>query len=129
VRVSIANSVTVLGLVCAGSMLAQSLGNTGTVEGTVVDPSGAAIPGAQVTLHNPLSNYTQSASSGSDGSFRIGNVPPNTYHMEVTAPGFEQFAQDVAVRNSLPVQVKATLAVDRPALPEETRHSGSAIVA
>jgi hypothetical protein len=99
-------------LACGGTLCsAQSLGNTGTVEGMVADPSGAAIPGATITLHNPLSNYTQSAMSDQNGAFRILNVPPNTYHMEVTAPGFEQFAQDVTVRNALPLQVKATLTV------------------
>lgn len=104
----------IVGLLGLGSVQlssAQSLGNTGTVEGTVVDPSGAAIPGATITLHNPLSNYTQSAMSDQNGSFRILNVPPNTYHMEVTAPGFDHFAQDVTVRNALPLQVKATLTV------------------
>jgi hypothetical protein len=95
----------------AGRGYGQSLGNTGTVEGTVTDPSGAAIPKAAITLHNPLTNYTQSATSDSDGSFRLGNVPPNPYHLSVRAPGFELFAQDVTVRNSLPLQIKATLAL------------------
>jgi hypothetical protein len=95
----------------AGRAYGQSLGNTGTVEGAVADPSGAAIPKATVTLHNPLTNYTQSALSDSDGSFRLGNVPPNSYHLAVTAPGFEPFAQDVTVKNSLPLQIKATLSL------------------
>ena len=95
----------------AGRAYGQSLGNTGTVEGTVVDPSGAAIPKAAITLHNPLTNYTQAALSDSDGSFRLGNVPPNSYHLAVRAPGFEAFSQDITVRNSLPLQIKATLAL------------------
>ena len=39
----------------------QSLGNAGTIEGTVVDPSGANIPGALVTALNPVTGYRQSA--------------------------------------------------------------------
>jgi hypothetical protein len=89
----------------------QSLGNAGTIAGTVVDASGAAVPKAAITLHNPLTNYTQSVTSGSDGSFRLVNIPPNPYHMEVTVSGFAPFAQDVDIRNSVPVQVKATMAV------------------
>src|SRR5215469_1008498 len=107
-------SSIVLCLLTAGSLRgarAQSLGNTGTVTGTVMDASGAAIPKASVRLHSPLTNYTQSVTSAEDGSFRLVNIPPNPYHLEVAAPGFAPFGQDLDVRNSLPLQLKATLAV------------------
>jgi Carboxypeptidase regulatory-like domain len=90
---------------------AQSLGNAGTIEGTVTDPSGGAVAKAQVTLHNAVSGYSQSVESASDGSFRLTNIPPNPYHLEITVPGFSVFAQNVDVRNAIPVQVKAALAV------------------
>jgi hypothetical protein len=89
----------------------QSLGNAGTIEGTVVDPSGALVGKAEVTLSNPVSGYRQMATTAADGSFRLGNIPPNTYHLEVTAPGFSTFTQDVSIRNSVPIQLKAALAV------------------
>jgi len=89
----------------------QSLGNAGTITGTVVDPSGAAVPMATVTIRNPVSGYTQSTSSGSDGSFRLSNIPPNPYRLEVAASGFAVSAQDVEIRNAIPVQVKATVAL------------------
>jgi len=89
----------------------QSLGNAGTITGNVVDPSGAAVPNATVTLRNPLTNYSQNATTGQDGSFRLVNIPANPYHMEVTASGFALFTRDVDIRNSVPVQVKATLAL------------------
>jgi hypothetical protein len=56
---------------------AQSLGNAGTITGTVLDPSGSAIPKATVTIHNTVSGYNQSAVSGTDGSFRLVNLPRN----------------------------------------------------
>jgi hypothetical protein len=89
----------------------QSLGNAGTIEGTVVDQSGAAFPKAAITIRNPVSGYSQTTTSGSDGTFRLSNIPPNPYHMEVTASGFRTFAEDVTIRGSIPVQVKATLTV------------------
>src|SRR5260370_2740774 len=89
----------------------QSLGNAGTIEGTVVDQSGAVIPKAQVSIHNVVTGYAQSVLSGSDGAFRLGNLPPNPYHLEVKASGFGTFSHDVDIRNSLPVPVKATLSV------------------
>ena len=88
---------------------AQSLGNAGTIEGTVVDPSGSALVAAVVTIHNSVTGYRQSTTSGADGSYRLSNIPPNPYHLEVAAPGFQVFAQDVTVRNAIPLQVKATL--------------------
>ena len=107
-------AVCVLGLfslTCAELGFGQSLGNAGTVEGTVVDPSGAAVAKAVVAIHNPLTGYSQVTTSAQDGSFRLVNLPPNPYHLEVTASGFAPFGQDVTVRSSLPVQVKAALAV------------------
>jgi len=93
------------------TVFGQSLGNAGTIEGNAVDPSGAAIPSATVSLRNPVSGYRQATTTASDGSFRLTNIPPNPYHLEVTASGFAVFAQNVTVRNAIPVQFKATLAL------------------
>src|SRR5215469_1167921 len=84
------------------SAYSQSLGNAGTIEGTVVDQSGAAIPNAEVTLHNALSGYSQSVKTEKEGSFRLTNIPPNPYHLEVKAPNFSTFGEDVAIRSSVP---------------------------
>jgi len=100
-----------LALLTISSAGAQSLGNAGTIEGTVTDPSGAAIPEATVNLHNKLTNYSQTLTAGGDGAFRITNIPPNTYHLEVSAPGFTMFSQDVTISNSLPIHIKAHLLV------------------
>ena len=90
---------------------AQSLGNAGTIEGTVTDQTGASVPDARVTIKNGVSGYSQSATTAMDGSFRLTNIPPNPYHLEVTAAGFNTSEQDVTVRNAIPVQVRAKLAV------------------
>src|SRR5450755_4174564 len=89
----------------------QSLGNAGTIEGIVTDPSGAAVPKAEVHATNPVSGYKQSVTTAPDGSFRLVNLPPNPYHVEVTAPGFGVYSQDVTIRNAIPVQVKISLTV------------------
>jgi len=91
------------------SAFGQSLGNAGTIEGAVTDPSGAAVPKAAVTIHNSVSGYRQATTTNADGTFRFTNIPPNPYHLEVTASGFAVFAQDVTIRNAIPIQVKATL--------------------
>jgi hypothetical protein len=92
-------------------LLAQSLGNAGTVEGTVVDPSGAAVPKAEVSIHNAVTGYNQTTASGPDGSFRLTNLPPNPYRLEVKAAGFSDYFQDVDIKNAIPVSVKVALAL------------------
>jgi hypothetical protein len=91
------------------SSFAQSLGNTGVVEGTVTDPSGAVIAGAKVDVQNRITGYKKSTITDVSGAFRFASVPPNSYHLEVSAPGFNQFQQDVSVRGSVSTPVKATL--------------------
>ena len=95
----------------AATSHSQSLGNAGTVGGSVVDPSGAAIVKAAITIHNPVTGCSQSIVSGADGAFQLNDIPPNQYHLEIKASGFSVFSQDVTIRNSLPIQVKATLTV------------------
>ena len=95
----------------APAVRAQSLGNAGTIEGSVTDQTGASIPEAKVTIRNAVSGYSQSATTAVDGSFRLTSIPPNPYHLEVTAAGFNPSDQDITVRNAIPVQVNAKLAV------------------
>src|SRR5471030_2536002 len=95
----------------AHQLPAQSLGNAGTIEGNVVDPSGAAVARAAVTIHNAVTGYNQATTTALDGSFRLSNVPPNPYRFEVVASGFDPFSQDVAIRSGVPIQLKATLAI------------------
>ncbi len=100
-------------LVCAlaGGAAAQSIGGSGTIQGTVTDPSGANIPHAAVVITNRVTSYSQAVTTGDDGSFRLSNVPPNSYHLEVTAPGFEVHHEDTDVRGTVPVSLKIQLAV------------------
>ena len=94
-------------LAIPGALRAQS--NSGIVQGTVTDPSKAAIPGAKVQLQNPVSGHVDEAETGADGSFRIANIPLNPYHLTVTATGFNNFIQDVDVRSTVPVTLTISL--------------------
>jgi hypothetical protein len=87
------------------------LGNSGSIEGVVKDPSGAAIAGATVEISYPVSGYKRETTTGSDGSFRLKNVPFNPYHLVVTATGFASFTQDVEVRSTVPTGVQISLKV------------------
>jgi Carboxypeptidase regulatory-like domain/TonB-dependent Receptor Plug Domain len=71
---------------------------TGSISGTVVDPSGAAIPGAQVQIVNQATgDLTRETTSDSSGSFRALNVPPATYKIKVSASGMEELDRNGVV--------------------------------
>src|SRR5580692_11427347 len=81
------------------------VGNSGSIEGVVKDPSGGVVAGATVDISYPVSGYRRQTTTGSDGAFRFLNVPFNGYHLVVTAPGFGSHTQDVDVRSGVPVSV------------------------
>lgn len=85
------------------------LGNSGSIEGVVKDPSGGAIAGATVEINNAVSGYSRSTTTAGDGTFRFTNVPFNPYHLSVTANGFARYAQDVEIRSGVPQKVEAAL--------------------
>jgi hypothetical protein len=82
---------------------------SGSIQGTVLDPSGAAVPAAAVTIRNAVSGYEASAGTDIQGQFSFFNVPFDSYHLTVTAQGFAPHAEDVAVRSRVPVSVKVGL--------------------
>src|ERR1700758_4812462 len=70
-------------------------GNAGTVRGTVVDTSGAVIPGATVRIANSVSGLDRSATSDATGQFTLANIPFNQYQISVSANGFASLTQSV----------------------------------
>src|ERR1041384_2790185 len=75
-------------------LFAQSVAS-GTIEGTVVDSTGAVIIGARVELQNPITGFEQTAVTDSMGAFRFTNIPFNPYHLQVSQQGFASTAQDL----------------------------------
>src|SRR5579862_2709072 len=90
---------------------AQSGGNSTSVTGTVVDPTGAVVPNAVVEIRNPVSGFERAVTTDSAGKFNIPNVPFNPYHLTVTGPDFAPYAQDVDVRSIVPVTITVTLQI------------------
>jgi outer membrane receptor protein involved in Fe transport len=90
--------------------IAQSI-NSGTVVGSVKDPSGAVIISAIVRLQNPVTGYQQSVITDTNGAFRFTNIPQNNYRIIATAPNFGTASQEVDVRSSLPITVNLSLKV------------------
>src|SRR5258708_1829710 len=66
---------------------------TSGVEGTIVDQSGAAIPGAQVTVRNEGTRVSSEATTNAAGYFRSPDLPPGAYSVEVRVAGFQNWIQ------------------------------------
>jgi hypothetical protein len=90
---------------------AQSVSSSGTIRGSVVDPSGAAVKGVAVQIENFVSGYNPSVQTDAQGRFEFANVPYNNYHLSVVAPGFQATAQDIDVRSPVPLELKIGLKI------------------
>src|SRR6201993_3538875 len=90
---------------------AQSVGNSGSINGTVVDPTGAVVAKATVEIRNPVSGFDRSTTTDASGKFEFTNIPFNPYHLVVTAEGFAATVQDVEPRSAVPVSVAIKLKV------------------
>ena len=91
--------------------MAQSGGGSGSLSGTVLDPSGAVVANAQVKLRPAVSGFDRTTTTDSKENFSFPNVPFNPYHMTVRAQGFASQAQDVEVRSLVPTNVQINLQV------------------
>src|SRR5215469_6963870 len=83
----------------------------GVVSGTVVDPSGRVISGAQITLMRPESKSYASTRSDSSGSFRIDAVPAGAYVLTVEAKGFQPLQRDINVTRKPLASLRLALAI------------------
>ncbi|HUO15077.1 MAG TPA: carboxypeptidase regulatory-like domain-containing protein [Verrucomicrobiae bacterium] len=70
---------------------------TGTINGTVTDATGALISGATVTVTNTATGATRTATTSGTGEYTIPGLPPAPYQIVFSAPGFADFKQLLTV--------------------------------
>ena len=86
--------------------------STGAVTGTVLDPSGAVITGAQITAASEATDQRRTVATRGDGAFVIPLLPPGKYRLTVTHPGFKTAAvESVAVGVTETVNININLEV------------------
>jgi len=68
--------------------------NTGSIYGSAVDPSGAVIPNATVSVLSADTAAERTATTNKNGEYTVQNLSVGTYTLTVTAPGFESFVVD-----------------------------------
>lgn len=97
----------VLSFLLGTSVFAQS-DNT-SVNGTIKDPSGAAIPNAKVVLRNDNTGATREVTTSSAGTYVIPSIPSGTYTLTVEVQGFKKFESKT---NKIDANLPATIDVD-----------------
>src|SRR5579859_2701810 len=80
---------------------------SGTIVGTVHDPSGAAIPGTAVTLRHLDTNQTRESNTNEAGAFTFAALPPGHYKVSTARPGFKS-----AITSDIDLQIDQTARVD-----------------
>jgi hypothetical protein len=73
--------------------------NSGSIAGTVKDPSGAVVADASVTVTNLDTSEKHIESSGGDGLFNFSNLSPGRYRIDIEKPGFSHFVQSPMTLN------------------------------
>ena len=102
----------VLALALALPLVAVAQVTTATIVGTITDPGGAIVPGAQVTARNVDTGLTRSVVSGDDGSYRLEFLPVGKYVVEVTNSGFKKgVLSDIDLKVNDTARVDVSLAV------------------
>ena len=72
---------------------AQGVGASGSVSGTVIDPTGAVIPKGTVTAEDVSRGIRLTANVDSNGQYRFANLPPGTYDLSAQIAGFQSQIQ------------------------------------
>jgi hypothetical protein len=101
-------SATLLALAfCLAAPFAGAQSTGGRIRGTVMDPSGSAVPAANVTLINEATHATRGVQSGANGEYIFIEVPVGSYEIDLTIQGFKKY-----VRKGIALDLNQVLTVD-----------------
>ena len=96
-----------LALLVSGATLLGQTAATGTIAGTVLDPSGAGVPEARIQIHSDQTGVDRVVTSNGAGIFTAPFLQPGEYQLTATKAGFSTL-----IRKGLTLEVGRTLAVD-----------------
>src|SRR5437762_9724101 len=80
------------------SAFAQTTVGTGSIVGTVTDPSGAVVSGAKVTITNAGTGQVMNLTTNSSGAYASGALAPGNYKVQISGKGFKTVNQGIAVQ-------------------------------
>jgi outer membrane receptor protein involved in Fe transport len=77
-------------LLCLSAGLAQTQASSADLSGSVVDQTGAVIPGATVIVRDSTTGFTRTATTNNSGEFKFISLPPSDYEISAEAGGFKK---------------------------------------
>jgi hypothetical protein len=88
---------------------------TAVIEGSVVDPSNAGVPNAEVTIERPEMGLKRVVVTSEVGYYRVASLPPGAFKVRVTAPGFDSVVLDaVQLENDQTKTLNISLKIGSP---------------
>ena len=91
-----------------GAAAAQS---TGSIQGRVVDETGAGVARSEVLLVHLMQGFERRAVTNEEGRFLFSNLPIQSYELVVAHPGFSTFQDTIAVQSNVPIRLEVRLTV------------------
>src|SRR5246127_900142 len=100
-----------VGMVATPVLLSQTTISTGSIVGTVTDPSGAVVSGAKVTITNKATGQVITTTTTSTGTYASGALNPGNYQVRIEGQGFKttEFPATVQVNTTASGNVKLEL--------------------
>ncbi|MFT3744802.1 MAG: TonB-dependent receptor [Pyrinomonadaceae bacterium] len=93
-----------LAIACFSTVWGQT--SFGRISGTITDSNGAVVPNANVTVTNPATNLSRTATTNEEGFYTITNLPVGSYNVVVEAPNFKK---SMSVGNALSADSRLTV--------------------
>src|SRR5215204_4126016 len=103
-------------------------GRTGGIQGVVKDPTGALVPNARVTVTQPVTGYNQTTQTDAQGSFKLVNVPFNTYKVRVEATGFQPTEESIDLHTTIPLDLDLSVSLEEATAAVTITTSGAAML-
>lgn len=105
--------VSIATILLSTSALLFGQARIGSLQGVVKDPNGALVPEAKVTVTQPVTGYHQTVQTDAQGTFKLVNIPFNTYKVRAEAAGFQPLEQSVDLETTIPVNLDLALSLDQ----------------
>ncbi|HEX8476550.1 MAG TPA: carboxypeptidase regulatory-like domain-containing protein [Pyrinomonadaceae bacterium] len=107
--------LSLVALCLCASLCATVMGQSttlGAIGGVVKDPQGAVVPGATITARNEETNKEETTTTDDEGRFRLANLQPGNYTVQINSTGFAPFSQQkIVVEVGLVTSIDVPLAI------------------